>query len=52
MPTHLELFQKGGGQARPDWQAPHWPDYPVEEYNPAGERQGRCEISEVLDKGV
>lgn len=23
MPTHLELFQKDGDQARPDWQAAH-----------------------------
>lgn len=44
MPTHLELFQKGGGQARPDGQAAHWPDCPEEEYSPVGERRGRREI--------
>lgn len=43
MPTHLEQFQKGGGQAHPDWQAPHWPDYPEEECNPVGQKKGRCE---------
>lgn len=52
MPTHLEQFQKGGDQARPDWQAPHWLDYPEEEYNPAGERQEGVRYTGVLDKGV
>lgn len=40
VPTHLEQFQKGGDQARPDWQAPHWPGNLGEEYTPAGEGRG------------
>lgn len=39
--THLEQFQKGSDQARPDWQAAHWPDCLEEEYNPEREEGGR-----------